>query len=271
MLDVAPIQPALQRSIGRGEVCFGARGLNHLYQQGCAKILLPKTYGDVPEAVIVNTAGGLTGGDVFEVSCAAEEGASLCVSSQTAERVYRADSGVARVVNELNVGVGSHFDWLPQETILYEGSGLARQLNVQLAGDTQFLAIESVVLGRKASGETLARCKLNDQWRIWRDGKLVYADGLRFGPNVGGVFERQVIFGGARAFATLIYVAPDAQDRLALARSLLKEVQAKAVASAWNSMLVVRFLAEDSQNLRESLIMYLQEFRGQTMSRVWNM
>ena len=133
MLDIAQSKPVLQRSFGRGEICFGQTGLKRLYQKGCAKILLPKTYSTIPEAVIVNTAGGMTGGDDVEILAKVEKGASLCVTSQTAERIYRTNGGVALVHNGLKLAADSRLDWLPQETILFEGSGLARCFNVDMA------------------------------------------------------------------------------------------------------------------------------------------
>ncbi len=271
MLDIAQTAPALQRSFGRGEICFGQKGLERLFQQGCAKILLPKIYGDVPEAVIVNSAGGLTGGDDFEILASVNAGAALCVTSQTAERVYRAHGGVARVVNRLKIGAGCQVEWLPQETILFDQCGLHRRFEVEMAADAKLLAVESIVLGRKAMGECLGNVSVNDQWRIWRDGKLAYGDGLRLGCDVGDVLGRSATFGGAGALANLVYVAPDAEDRLMQVRNNLVRLEIEAVASAWNGLLSVRFLAKDGQALREALIMFLQEFRGQSMPRVWHL
>ncbi|HHB83036.1 MAG TPA: urease accessory protein, partial [Devosia sp.] len=177
MLDIAQSEPALQRSFGNGEIRYGKDGLRGLFQQGCTKILLPETYGDPPQAVLVNTAGGLTGGDRLGLDCSLGAGASLCVTSQTAERVYRSCGGEAQVTNRLRLGEDSSLEWLPQETILFDQSRLRRLLEVHMEENSRLLALESFVLGRRAMGETLANAQLSDQWRIWRGGKPVYADG----------------------------------------------------------------------------------------------
>lgn len=270
MLDVPPKTHALQRSIGRAEIGFGAKGLKTLFQSGCAKMLLPKTYGPFAEAVLVNTAGGMTGGDRFEVCVCAHEGAQLSVSSQTAERIYRSNCGAALMQNTLDVGAKSYLEWLPQETILFDGSALSRTLNVNLAENSKFLALETLVLGRKAMGEVLQSAHLSDLWRIRRGGKLIYGDGLRFGPELGDSLELSATFGGEGALATLIYVAPDAQNRLEQARSLIRIPGVEAAASAWNGMLVVRFLAAQAHDLRSGLMKYLVAFRGCNLPRVWH-
>lgn len=264
MLDRNPQN--MQRAIGTSEVQFEAKGLSRLYQSGCAKVLLPNTYGRTAEAVIINTSGGVTGGDrlAFSGHCGAD--AALCITSQAAERVYRAATGHAEISNRLTLGERARLDWLPQETILFEGSQLKRQLNVSLAESARLLALETIVLGRTAAGETLREVSLNDQWRVRRAGKLVFADGLRFSGLPG---NSRATFGPNRALATLLYVAPDAEARLPQARSLLTGCE--AAASAWDGLLSVRLIAADLFLLRQALIPFLIAFRGEDLPRVWHM
>lgn len=269
MLDIAQSEPALQRSFGNGEIRYAKKGLVRLFQQGCAKILLPKTHGDIAQAVLVNTAGGLTGGDRLGFDCSLEEGASLCVASQTAERVYRASEGLARVENRLRLGENSNLEWLPQETILFDQSRLQRSLEVHMEESSHLMALESIIFGRKAMGETLANAQLSDQWRIWRGGKLVYADGLRFEGELNKALAQKCLFDGQSALASLVYIAPDAQNRLEQARKILADCEIEVAASAWNGILLVRFLASNSQELRQSLSKYLVAFRQQNLPRVW--
>lgn len=270
MLDAAQPENKMQRAKGCVEVGFSARGLHHLYQSGCAKALLPRCFGGIPEAVFINSSGGVTGGDRLTYSAAVSEGATLCVTTQAAERIYRASAGVAEITNTLTLTDDSQLDWLPQETILFEGSALKRQLNVSMDAGSRLLALETIVLGRKAMGETLQNATLSDAWRIKRDRRLIYADALRFeAPSLqtGSV----ATLGGNRALATMIYVAPDAEDRLSQARDLLDFTDVEAAASAWNGMLVIRFLAVDAFPLRAALTAFLTQFRGAELPRVWHM
>jgi len=270
MLDVSLPSENMQRAKGCGEVGFSARGLKHLYQSGCAKVLLPRNFQPIPEAVFINTSGGVTGGDRLKFSANVEENSALTVTTQAAERIYRASSGTAEVTNTLTLGEASHLEWLPQETILFEGSALKRQLNVAMAESAVLLAVETVVLGRRAMGETLQLAKLSDQWRIRRGGRLIYADALRFGAPATET-QSAATLNGNRALATLVYIAPDAEDRLQQARDLLPFSDVEAAASAWNGILTLRFLAPDAQPLRTALISFLTQFRGRDLPRVWHM
>ena len=270
MLDASLPSENMQLAKGCAEVGFGARGLKHLYQSGCSKALLPKNFKPVPEAVFINTSGGATGGDRLNYSAWVQDGARLDVTTQAAERIYRATTGEAVITNTLTLGEDCQMDWLPQETILFEGSALKRQLNVTMAESASLLAVESLVLGRRAMGENLHTASLSDQWRIRRGGRLIYADALRFDAPDAQT-QSTATLNGHRALATIVVVAPDAEDRLKFARSMLPFPDVEAAASAWNGILTLRFLAPDAQPLRKALISFLTQFRGRDLPRVWHM
>ncbi|PZQ47799.1 MAG: urease accessory protein [Rhodovulum sulfidophilum] len=265
----------LQRAQGRAEVAMtrarDATRLRRLYQQGCAKALLPRVHGGTPEAVLINTSGGITGGDRLDYGVVLDPGAALTVTTQAAERVYRSSGGVGSVSVELALGAGARLDWLPQETILFEGGRLARRLAAEVAADAELTVLESVVLGRAAMGETLADATLTDHWRLRRDGRLVHAEALRLGPDIAAATAGRATLGGARAFATLVHLAPAAQDRLDQARALIDGIGVAAAASARPGVLILRFLAPDAAPLRAALFRFLMAFRGAPLPRVWSL
>ncbi len=255
---------ALQRSHGRAEICRRDGRLARLFQQGCARILLPRGPGR-PEAVIVNTAGGITGGDRLEYSAQAGPDEHLCVTTQAAERVYRSAAGEGRQVTRLKIEAGARLDWLPQETILYEGAALTRELHVEMAADATFLALETLIYGRQAMGERPAALHLRDHWRIRRDGRLIHAEALR----LDAMPETRAGLAGAGASATLIHIAPGATDRLEHARAILPGCGCECAASAWNGVLAVRFLARSGQEMRRTVTLFLRRFGQVGLPRVW--
>ncbi len=259
----------LQRARGRAAVAWrradGQIRLDRLFQSGSAKILLPKTHAPVPEAVWVNTAGGITGGDRFRLEVSLGPGAAGVVTSQAAERVYRARGGAGRSDIDLTLSAGARLDWLPQETILFEGGRLERRLGADLEDGAALMLLETVVLGRRAMGETLEDAGLLDHWRIRRNGRLVFAEALRLIPPLSALGGPAAL-GDTRAFATFAMIAPDAEDRLDRARAALPP---GAAASAWNGALVCRFLAADATPLRAGLIRFLTAFRDGALPRVW--
>ena len=168
----------LQRAEGRARIAFrrkdGRTRLERLFQEGCAKLRLPTPLGDAPpEAVVINTAGGLTGGDRFAVEVELGEGAAATVTTQACERIYRSTGEPAEVTSRLRVAAGGRLAWLPQETILFDGGRLSRGLEVDLAGDAELLCVESILLGRAAMGERVIQGLLHDRWRIRREGRLI--------------------------------------------------------------------------------------------------
>jgi urease accessory protein len=272
MRDVpSPIE--LQRARGRAEVAVSWRDrgvrLDRLFQEGCAKARLPRPVGAAPEVVLINTAGGVTGGDRIEWRLEAGAGAALVATTQAAERVYRSAGGAARIVTGLTLGAGARLDWLPQETILFDGARLDRRLEVEMAPDALLLALETLVLGRAARGETVATGAVSDQWRIRRGGRLVHAEALRLAGAVGAATAGAATLAGGRALATLVAVAPDVS--VEAARRALEGLDAvTAAASAkGEGVLVVRVLAGEAQALRAGLIRFLMAFRDAPLPRVW--
>ena len=272
-VKMSPSPVPIQRARGRAEIAFrlsdGAARLKRLYQSGCSKAFLPRTHGRPPEVVLVNTAGGLTGGDRIDHAIAAEAGVRLVGTTQTAERIYRALAGTARVETRLAAGADARLDWLPQETILFDGAALVRETGVDLAPDARFLGIETLILGRAASGEVLLRQALRDTRRIRRDGRLLLVDPVRIGDDVLLRAAGAGVLNGAKALATLVLVEDGAGDALAALRAALDEPGVTSAASARPGMVVVRCLAADGWPLRRQLVRLLAQLRPGGLSRVW--
>lgn len=267
----------LQRVNGEARLRFGRKAgctrLADLYQAGSAKIRFPKVYDAPSTAVLINTAGGLTGGDRMSLTIGADANTHAIVTSQTAERAYRSAAGSAEVTIGFDLEAGAFLEWLPQETILFEASRLKRNISADLKADARLLMLESAVLGRKAMGECVTSVLFRDSWRIRRDGKLVFADDLRFDGDPTRFLKGEATGNGGLAVATMMDCALDAEDRLARARTLLEDLtnaRTQAAASAWNGVLMARFVAEDGQALRATLTRFLTGYRGAELPRVWH-
>ncbi len=264
----------LQRARGTGRVSFKLRDdatvLDGLGQNGCAKIRLPRTRATHPVAVLLNTAGGITGGDRLDYTARWAAGTRATVTSQTAERIYRRFEGVGEVSNTLHVADGASAEWLPQETIVFDRSGLNRTFTAHLEGSARLLALETVVLGRTAMGETVTDLNFRDRWRVHRDGRLCFADDTRLVGDPQAILAGPATGNGARCFATLADFGPQAEERLETARAILADCACEAGASAWNDRLLIRFVATDSQKLRGDLIRFLERYRAAPLPRVWH-
>lgn len=278
--EIAVTAPSFrrQRVDAEARVAFkrGAGGVSRLadlHQRGSAKIRLPKTFDGVPEAVTLNTAGGLTGGDRISFEIEVGEAARALASTQAAERVYRAASGAepAEAMLKLTLGPGARLDWLAQETILFEGGRLRRRYEIDMAADARLLMVEPIVFGREAMGETVATGSYRDQWRLRRAGALVFADALRVETPVAGRLGRKASLAGRRAAASLLYAAPDAEDRLDRFREIFSALpeEIEAAASAFDGLLCARLTAPGGGALMRALTSLLERLRGAPVPRGW--
>ncbi len=269
----SPMQ-ALQRAEGEAHVAFKASGgrtmLADLYQSGSARMRIPRTPGMEMEAVFINTAGGLTDGDRFTVQARWQEGSTATVTTQACERIYKSRGGAALVSNELHVADGAFASWLPQETILFDGGRLRREARVHLEGSARLLALEAVIVGRPAMGETVRSGSLLDGWRIERDGKLIFADRLGLEGDIATELDRLGTGGGAGAFATLIYTGADSEAKYAQLCRLPQEGATAFACSDLGGIILARVLAHDGQGLRKMLKTVLEAFRGRSnLPRLW--
>jgi urease accessory protein len=264
--------PAMQRARGEGRVDTQLVGdrtmLQTLYQDGCAKIRLPNTHDCGLQAVLINTAGGLTGGDSINWSANAAPGTAVVLTTQACERIYRSTGADAHVTTRLAVNPGARLDWLPQETILFEGARLDRRLEVDLAAGARFCAVEAVLLGREAMGESARGARLRDNWRIRREGRLLHAEATSLGADAA---ERDglSLLDGALGFATVLYVGADAAQKLEAVRARLS---GRAGASVVGERLMVRAKAESGLALRRTVAPIVALLSGAgTLPRLWHL
>ena len=271
-LSIKHEQPAMQRARGAIDLAFAAGKLERFYQSGSAKIFMPKTYAATTEAVLVNTAGGLADGDDFNIKISTDNGTHLTVSTQTAERVYRAlgaQTANMRIDMELTGNASLH--WLPQETILFDDARFSRQLNVEMDDEASFLASEMIVLGRTAMQETVRKGSLRDQWRIRRGDRLIHAEALRLDGDIGQKMKHMASAANSICLSTIIYISPNAEDRAGAARTFFKDYPAtKTAVTAWDGKLVIRSLGDDTAQLKKTLAQFIEQFRKIANPRVWN-
>lgn len=273
--------PSSRSNRARGALAAGFRRVGARteaigpHETGGYRLRMPRSRGERCEAVIVNTGGGMAGGDEAAFAFAAEAGAAVTLTTTAAEKIYRgaaADGAAAetRVTVELSLGVGARLEWLPQETILFDGARLGRTLSAEMAGDAELLMAEMLVFGRLAMGETMGSGRVADRWRIRRDGRLAYAEDLVLAGDVAGLLDRPALGGGARASASVVMVSRGAESLVEAARAALAPHEAvTSGASGWNGLLVVRALSPSPERLRAAIVALLSALRGAPLPRLW--
>jgi urease accessory protein len=258
----------------RGAVRFdvhqtdGVTRRRHLHESGSLRVRFPSPEADGLSAVFVNTAGGIAGGDRFDIEIAAGEGARLSVTTAAAEKVYRAAGPAAELNIALKAAAGAHLAWLPQETILFDQARVARRIEIDLADSASLLLCEIVVFGRAAMGERMLTGEFVDRWRLTRGGRLVFAETIRLDGDIGAKLARPAVAKGGVAVGTALIVPGDVA-LVTRIRELSETFGGEVGISSWNGFAMARFCAQDAARLRADMMAVLGRATGSALPRLW--
>lgn len=263
----------MQRSEGSASAQFRVvdkrTRLQRLHQSGCLKLRFPRLPRQQAEAILINSSGGLTGGDRLAQDFTVAAGAGLTVTTQACERIYRASGDdTAHVTTHATLEAGARLAWLPQETILFDGGRVRRTLEVEAAPDARFLLCESLILGRELMGESVTAGHFHDRWRVRLGGRLVFADDLQLSGDIAAAMAEPASLGPNRALATVVAYLPDAEARLDGLRAAIGE---DGGASLVGGLLVARIRAASGFHLRQRLVPVLSGLADGPLPLVWSL
>jgi urease accessory protein len=264
---------AANRALGRIALSVAAAAdgsrRERVHEAGALRVRFPNvTRKDTLDAVIVNTAGGMTGGDRFDIDVAVGAGARLTVTTAAAEKIYRSLGPDTRISIKLDVGAGAALAWLPQETILFDRVRLRRSIEVDLAPGASVLLAEGVVFGRSAMGETVTHGHFFDRWRVRVGGALVFAESLHLDGAIAQRLAERAVAGNGVAVASVLKLPGD-DKAVAAVRALEKDFAGEVGVSAWNGLAVARLVAPDGAALHHDLIGVLTALGDTPLPRLW--
>jgi urease accessory protein len=263
-----PSDRDLQRANGVGRVVLGSfdgnTRIKDLFQRSPIRIMFPRCgVGVLEEAVLINTAGGIAGGDRLEYGITALANASITVTSQAAEKVYRALDEPSRIITKLRAHGLAKLAWLPQETIVFNRASVNRQTEIEISSGAELLALEWLVLGRAAHGEEVVSGCIIDSWRVKKDGRLVWADTFRATDEMFSQIHRKALLSDCTAIGTLIYFGPHLDARLEALREIGPRLGCLCAATSVAGLIIVRVAAKLSADLRRAMRGVLQQFSGE--------
>jgi urease accessory protein len=258
----------------RGAVRFGvhlADGVTRrgdLHESGSLRVRFPAPEQEGLSGVFVNTAGGIAGGDRFDIDVRAGEGTRLTLTTAAAEKVYRAPGPAARLDIALKAEKGAYLAWLPQETILFDRARMVRRIDIDLAEHASLLLCEIVVFGRTAMGETMRHGEFVDRWRLRRAGRLVFAETIRLDGDIGVKLARPAIANGGAAIGTALIVPGD-EAVVERIREASDPFGGEVGISSWNGFAMARFCAQDAARLRADMMTVLGRASAAALPRLW--
>jgi urease accessory protein len=260
------------RAVGRVAFSVGAAAgvsrRTRVHEAGSLRVRFPNAHGEALDAVIVNTAGGMAGGDRFDIDVKVGAAARLVVTTAAAEKIYRSLGPHTDIGVKLNIGSGGTLAWLPQETILFDRVRLRRSIDIDLARDATLLLSEAVVFGRSAMGETVVRGQFTDRWRVRVDGSLAFAETVRLDGMIARCLAQRAVAGGGVAIASVIKF-PGGDKDIAAVRAMADNFAGEVGISAWNGVAVARLVAADGAALRRDLMAVLTTLRVAPLPRLW--
>ena len=258
----------------RGAVRFDVAGIDgvtrrrEVHEAGSLRVRFPSPEDEGASAVLVNTAGGIAGGDRFDIDIASAEGARLTVTTAAAEKVYRAEGPAAELNIRLKAEGRSHLAWLPQETILFDRARIHRRFEIDLSESASLLLCEIVVFGRVAMGERMSEGEFVDRWRLRRGGKLIFAENIRLDGDIGEKLARPAVAKGGVAIGTALIVPGD-EALVERIRGASEAFGGEVGISAWNGFAMARFCAQDAARLRADMTAVLGCALGSALPRLW--
>ena len=246
----------------------GVTRRRRLHESGSLRVRFPSPEAEGLSAVFVNTAGGIAGGDRFDIDIAVGAGSSLAVTTAAAEKVYRAQGPAAEVNITLKAAAGAHLSWLPQETILFDRARVARRIDIDLAEGASLLLCEIVVFGRAAMGERMLHGEFVDRWRLRRGGRLVFAETVRLDGDIGAKLTESAVAKGGVAIGTALIVPGD-EALVERIREVSNSFGGEVGISSWNGFAMARFCAQDAALLRADMMAVLGRASASALPRMW--
>jgi len=246
----------------------GVTRRRQLHESGSLRVRFPSPEAEGLSAMFVNTAGGIAGGDRFDIDIAVGAGSSLAVTTAAAEKVYRAQGPAAEVNIALKAAAGAHLSWLPQETILFDRARVSRRIDIDLAEGASLLLCEIVVFGRAAMGERMLHGEFVDRWRLRRGGRLVFAETVRLDGDIGAKLTKPAVANGGVAIGTALIVPGD-EALVERIREASNSFGGEVGISSWNGFAMARFCAQDAALLRADMMAVLGRASASALPRMW--
>ncbi|MBZ0090761.1 MAG: urease accessory protein UreD [Sulfuricellaceae bacterium] len=252
--------------LGRREHFGPLRVQKPLYPEGRA----------VCHVLLLHPPAGIAGGDELDIEAMVGEGAHALLTTPGAGKWYRSAGLSAAQRLRFDVGRGGALEWLPQETIVFDGAQAGMKTRIALAAEARFIGWDVLCLGRRASGERFESGSIRLETRVEREGRPLW---LERGRLEGGspLLESPAGLAGHSVSATLLAVGPVDAALLAACREILPtEAGARHGITVLPEVLLARYLGHSSEAARAWLTALWRLLRPALLGRevqtprIWN-
>lgn len=176
--------------------------------------------GAVCHSVLLHTAGGIVGGDRLTIRARLEPESHALLTTAAASKLYRSNGFEAQQRVHLDVGAGACVEWLPQESIVFDGAVYRQDLRVELAPDAWWFGWELTRLGRSARGERFVQGNWRSHTEVWRQGQPLWIDRQWLPGNPAWLDSPHGLHGRSLVGSFAVVGQPIAPELVAEARAL---------------------------------------------------
>jgi urease accessory protein len=202
--------------------------------------------GDVCHVYVLHPPGGVVAGDCLTIDINAATDSAALVTTPAAGKFYRSGGKLARQQVSLTVAENASLEWLPQETIIYEGARVLSELRLDLAAGARFIGWEILAMGRPAANEGFTYGEVSMNWQIFRVGELFYRERLMIDAQA---FSANWGLKGHSTCGTL-FACPATVKQLEAVQQLIGESAGRGV-TLIDDMLICRALDARADRLRD--------------------
>ena len=240
-------------------------------EQGNLKARLIHNYDLNDELIIINTAGGLTSGDLNLNSIQVDCDTSLNITTQSMEKVYNCKNLLANAYTNIIVGNNSYVSWMPLETIFFNGGKLRRRLNIDLKPSSNFFGVETLIFGRKAMGEIVKSGELDDALQIYKNNKLLYSDFNKIKGNIDKKIFKSLVLKGNNIFCNAVYTGKKLRMYEKKISSYANKSKYFFGVSVVNGVLLIKILAKNIIDVRDFLSDLVKIFgKNFNLPKIWS-
>ena len=202
-------------------------------------------------AIVVHTPGGIAGGDELELDVDAGQGSGVLLTTPGAAKWYRSAGPWAR--QTVAFRVAGSLEWLPQETIVFDGALAQARYDFDLAGDASLIGWDIVCLGRTGSGERYARGSYRNAVSVRRDGRLLWLERGRV-EGSGRLLDSPAGLAGNPVYGTLFASCLNLPQQLVIEARKIEPESGRGAVTLLPGILLARYLGNSSEAARRYFI-----------------
>ncbi len=260
----------LQRSKGTLDLELSNNEIKKLFQSGSSKVLIPNSYNESKELVLINTSGGITCNDSFYTKINLNN-SNASISTQAAEKIYAGIGDPATIDININIK-NANLYWLPKELILFDNSKLDRKININLSGKSNLIFCETSIFGRKAMSEKIENISFSDHWKISINSSLKHFEAINIKGSIKDNYKNNYTFADQSSLSTILIFGEIIHQLETELSRIIKNIQNHyCEMTKFDDKIIIRSLAGDNYDLKKTVNYIIKNIIHDKLPKSWDL